>query len=352
MSILSTESKNNLITGAIAFTGIGVLTAMLLRKKNMELNQPLDVDVDIDIDVDSIDIDIDIDLDPIDVIQKENNRIESPINLRDNFAKDGYAVLRNVLSDSNQRLNEFVESMRHSDLSILDGCEDLSKCINSNGYMCNFRHRFCRLFMARLRDNEYTHHSFNCKGVKLMDLNIKEPTKFDINDSLCLSISQSVDEAIINERSALINLISKFNLEYSMICTDIVNYLLYIMNKTFTSTKYVADVIFIADPMYNYNNKSSYMEFHKDMFNLDGVVEPYDCVALIILNNQYTTPHKLIIGNNDQIFEEIDLDSDSKDVGYIINQNNIFHKHTEFNYESSESRRNVLAIRFKFIDAN
>ena len=38
------------------------------------------------------------------------------------------------------------------------------------------------------------------------------------------------------------------------------------------------------------------------------------------------------------------------DIGYIIDQRRkIFHKHSDFEYENLETRRNVVAIRLKYI---
>ena len=53
-----------------------------------------------------------------------------------------------------------------------------------------------------------------------------------------------------------------------------------------------------------------------------------------------------------KVVQSIDLYKPQfSDIGYIINQKqNLYHKHSRFSYKSIHSRRNVLAIRFKYYD--
>lgn len=52
-----------------------------------------------------------------------------------------------------------------------------------------------------------------------------------------------------------------------------------------------------------------------------------------------------------EIVRTIELeDKQFSDIGYVIDQRReLYHKHTQFKYGSAESRRNVVAIRFKYI---
>ena len=87
--------------------------------------------------------------------------MNAPIILRRQFKQKGFTIIRNSLSQANTKMNEFVELMRMDGLSILNGCKDPDSC------ECNFRHKRCRLFIARYSSDsgDFKLYSSNCNGI-------------------------------------------------------------------------------------------------------------------------------------------------------------------------------------------
>jgi hypothetical protein len=218
-------------------------------------------------------------------------RMNAPIILRQQFGQKGYAIIQNNLSQTNTKLNEFVELMRMEDLSILNGCEDPKNC------KCNFRHKRCRLFIARYNsypdsvDNsldrpDFKFFSSTCQGimrirlddetdnafltesvvsdgtlsdVDSMDSNVSDDNEEESGDSLSRAIDRTLNQSIkkiekLNrqaERASSQNLrklVNLFDSDFTDSCIDIIEYLHYVVGAT--SSNYTADIIFIADPFY------------------------------------------------------------------------------------------------------
>ena len=221
-------------------------------------------------------------------------RMNAPISLRQQFGQKGYAIIQNNLSQTNTKLNEFAELMRMDDLSILNGCENPDNC------ECNFRHKRCRLFIARYNsysdsigsetsqdspnNPDFKFYSSNCKGIMRIrlddesdkaflsksimsdgdsvDSNQSDDNKDDggesidsvgkqIKSSLNRSIRKMVKIQQTKEKTAnrnLRKLVNLFESDFTSSCVDIVEYLHYVIG--INSSNYTADIIFIADPFY------------------------------------------------------------------------------------------------------
>ena len=235
-------------------------------------------------------------------------RMNAPIILRQQFGQKGYAIIQNNLSQTNTKLNEFVELMRMDGLSILNGCKNPKIC------KCNFRHKRCRLFIARLESyqrlaqstlnsqfesnidarnkeenrnsNVFKFYSSNCEGIMRIKLDeeanhafltesvISDGPNSDVesvdstlsdeddetsNDSVTKAINRSLHRSLekIDKITKVENRVSSKNLrklvnlfekDFTNSCVDIIEYLHYVIGHN--SSNYTADIIFIADPFY------------------------------------------------------------------------------------------------------
>jgi hypothetical protein len=348
-----------------------------------------------------------------------NNKIKeidkAPLELRKRFNNKGYVFVNQNLATVNTELNEFIELMRKYELHILNGCRDPDTC------KCNFRHKYCRLFMMRKYSNVLSPQFYTptCSGVITI-----APSNEDIQN-----------ETMIHEFVQMF--LNKF-LDKVM---DLVSYVCYIVDPQ-RSSEYVVDVTMIADPYdrlqkylqenrygkphsinqslsdsnssilsvestekeckdyeehevieehktvssssntfaetrettitdvdHHKNHKCS-LSWHQDHFieAKTNQIYAYDFIALFVLNAANVTPHKLMIGKlrNDidtkdmtlnQLQEyiiplsDISIDiENSSDIGYVIDQRKrYFHKHSDFEYINSDSRRNVITIRIKYL---
>lgn len=319
-------------------------------------------------------------------IEKENTKIiknidKAPLELRKRFGNKGFVIVSKNLATVNTELNEFIELMRRCELGILDGCKDPIGC------SCNFRHKRCRLFMIRIYSDYPDPHFYvpTCSGV--IDIS---PSNKDVQDGTTIH-----------------EFVQMFKNKFYERVSDLINYVGYITDPN-RSYQFVVDITLIADPYddyYKYEpadggsygepyqthqnqsidslpittniNKKSFMaqhkctiSWHQDQFKeaKTNQTHAYDIVAMFLLNAHNITPHALMIGKLrsdvdikgmtiDQIQEHIvqlsETQVDQKsycDIGYIIDQRkNIFHRHTEFEYNGRDSRRNIITIRLKYL---
>ena len=303
--------------------------------------------------------------------KNENKKIDiinsSPLELTDRFEKKGFVVIKDGLASTNKTIDEFIELMRcYKDLKELNGCKNPESCT------CKFRHKYCRLFMMRLHSdfkNKPKYYSPTCDGYADMTV-----TKNDISE--------------MTNKYKFINLYEKNFYDKVL---NLIGYVDFIIDPTHNN-KYVVDVLFIADPYYEgqehrmtngygtnlieqnqKKDENTKLNKFKRICNCDWHIDeyvdnktkqkcPYDCVALFILNNYETTSHELLIGKipsdntikniqDIKICKKINISHNTKDIGYIINQNmDLYHQHTEFEHLSLNSRRNVIAIRYKYQD--
>jgi hypothetical protein len=415
-----TNSKNSFIVGAFVFTALGaalgITSSFLFNKKIYPKSDKMEYIRDDNKD------NKDNNTNTCDLKGKEI-RMNAPIILRQQLDKNGYTIIKNNLSQINTKINEFVELMRRDGLSFLNGCKDPDKC------ECNFRHKRCRLLIAKYesydnkKKNHFEFYSSNCKGnsrlgvnsdlfgknnnenesieiINNYDQNKLNLTKSDLTKSDLSEESNYMNESILegsSDNEDLQKLLDLFKRDFTDSCVNIIEYIDYIIGSK--TSNYTTDLIFIADPFhegyqhtqdngygkpdYEYNNDhicsdfcqkakpddetlSCCMEWHQDMLSdSKGNHTPYDYVALFILNGRDITSHQLMIGKADtdkknengsqkkiKEIQTIDLDKhQNSDIGYIINQKrDLYHKHSKFSYKSTHSRRNVLAIRFKYYD--
>jgi hypothetical protein len=139
-------------------------------------------------------------------------RMNAPVILRQHFEQKGYAIIQNNLSHTNTKLNEFAELMRMDGLSILNGCEDPDNC------ECNFRHKRCRLFIARYnsysdsrssnsngssndKNNDFRFYSSNCQGIMRIRLANEDGSAFLSDSILSDHGSSDVDSDDLSEKS-------------------------------------------------------------------------------------------------------------------------------------------------------
>ena len=221
------------------------------------------------------------DTDLVQIIKAKDKaiRTNAPMALRRHFENKGFAVVQNNLSQANTKLNEFVELMRMDGLAVLNGCSDPVNC------KCTFRHKRCRLFIARYEsynaksydstDSEYENafrfYSSSCKGVERIGktdenesdnsddmsteteaVGIAKATNSEApittGDSLTKILEEEINNIISESSTNLTRLIGLFDRDFTNSCIDIIEYLHYIIGSE--SHNYIADVIFIADPYF------------------------------------------------------------------------------------------------------
>ncbi len=276
------------------------------------------------------------------------------------FEKKRFVFVRDSLGSIGTDLNEFTELMRRYNLNILNGCEDPDTC------QCKYRHKRCRMFMIRKLStaDSFEFYSPSCNKVEKIIVSQKD----------------------IDDKTDLYNFMNLFHENFSDCVMNLVNYVDFIIDPH-QKMKYIADVLFIADPYYtNYrqyqsngyghnieiekpdsdidavpeDKRSCSLNWHRDMYRQSSSNETqlYDYVALFILNVKNISPHKLMIAKFNETDEmagkisSIDIDENvTGDIGYIIDQNaNLFHRHSDFVHQNIDARRNVIAIRFKYIN--
>lgn len=221
------------------------------------------------------------DTDLVQIIKAKDKaiRTNAPMALRRHFENKGFAIVQNNLSQANTKLNEFVELMRMDGLAVLNGCSDPVNC------KCTFRHKRCRLFIARYEsynaksydstDSEYENafrfYSSSCKGVERIGktdenesdnsddastetevVGIAKATNSEASvatgDSLAKILEEEINNIISESSTNLTRLIGLFDRDFTNSCIDIIEYLHYIIGSE--SHNYIADVIFIADPYF------------------------------------------------------------------------------------------------------
>lgn len=317
-----------------------------------------------------------ISLEQNDKIKLIKNIDKAPLELRKRFDKKGFVVVSDNLATINTEFNEFIELMRRYDLSILDGCKNPNTC------SCNFRHKRCRLFMVRTYSDFPKPQFFvpTCSGV--IDIS---PSNKDVQDDTTIH-----------------KFVQMFQNEFYDRINDLVNYISYVTDPN-RINQFVVDITLIADPYDEYykyepadgglyghpkiiqtmdvtsvQNEIKHIgdqhkimtSWHQDIFleAKTNKTHAYDIVAMFLLNAHKITQHKLMIGkpkneinlnglSPDQIQDNIIPLSETlidqhtnSDIGYIIDQRkNIFHRHTNFEYMSRDSRRNVITIRLKYL---
>ncbi|VBB17639.1 hypothetical protein YASMINEVIRUS_102 [Yasminevirus sp. GU-2018] len=322
---------------------------------------------------------------------------KSPLELRKRFDNKGYVFITQNLATVNTEINELVELMRKLDLHILNGCSDPLKC------GCNFRHRNCRLFMIRKYSvsPELQFFAPSCKGVT----NIA-PSNSDIKNGTPIHEFVQLFQNKFSDRVMdLVNYINfivapekrtPYVVDITMIADPYVRsdksdeeshntkYTQYgqpadqydPLNPKDHDRRVVHDGKIVVDTSIdsrtgkNKENKCS-LKWHQDRFVEANTnkTHAYDFVAMFVLKAQQITPHKLMIGkvkedidiaksSTDEIQQNVNMladawiDSDhDSDIGYVIDQTQGYlHKHSDFDYQSSLSRRNVITIRIKYLD--
>lgn len=325
---------------------------------------------------------------------KINEIDKAPLELRKRFDNKGYVFISQNLATVNTELNEFVELMRKYDLYVLNGCRDPDTCV------CNFRHKHCRLFMIRKYSNSHDLQFFapSCSGVTVISPSNKDiANETPIHEFVQMFLNKFSDRVmdlvsyvsyiIDPHRSAeyvvdITMIADPYDRLYGCTSTD-GGYGQPMNSKTITDDLTISRIIehksvpkrshddttMSSDNAFDKNHKCS-LTWHQDHFleAKTNQTHAYDFVAMFVLSTRDVTPHKLMIGKlkseidtKDMTLDEIQQhivpvsdsmidENNSSDIGYVIDQRQkYFHKHSDFEHNGINSRRNVITIRIKHL---